>query len=150
MPYASNVKNLSGQAIYTGDAMGTYTIKHASASLSYGYFEGQVSLTASFEPSGGIEGSMTGIRNIEELYLNGHDPLSDFADQVQLSAEYDSSGRSFAGDGWGGYFLGPSGSGQTPTGTAGWFGGLTIEHRSCKGFTCTRAILDGSFGAQRE
>ncbi|MXY15171.1 MAG: hypothetical protein F4Y53_05785, partial [Proteobacteria bacterium] len=137
MPYAGNVKNLSGQATYTGDAMGVYTVTRSLGSLrTYGYFEAKISLTASFGSSGEIVGNMTGIENIEERYLNGSDPLSIFADQVNFSANYDNSGRSFAGDSWGGYFLGPSDSVQTPTGVAGWFEGLTIEERSCSGFVC--------------
>ena len=128
--------------------MGAYTIKHASTPLSYGYFEGGVSLTASFGFSGEIVGSMTEIRDIEERYLNSHDPLSGFGDRVSFSAEYDSSGRSFAGDGWGGYFLGPSDS--APSGLAGWFKGVTIEESGCSGFTCRTARLHGSFGAQRD
>ena len=151
MPYAGNVKNLSGQATYTGDAMGVYKVTRSLGSLrTYGYFDAQVSLTASFGSSGEVVGSMTGITDTEERYLNGHDPLSIFGDQVAFSANYDSSGRSFAGDSWGGYFLGPSDNGQTPTGVAGWFEGLTIEERSCSDFVCRTARLEGSFGAQRE
>ena len=158
MPYAGNVKNLSGQATYTGNAMGVYRIRHTPGSLrTYGYFEAQVSLTASFGSSGEIVGSMTDIADIEELILNRRNPLSRFGDPSSFTANYDDSGRSFAGDScgtsgceWGGYFLGPSGAGQVPTGVAGWFEGLTIKGRNCSSFACSTARLEGSFGAQRE
>ena len=169
MPYAGNVKDLGEvTATYVGNAMGVYTIKYTLGSLrTYGYFEAQVNLTASFGPDGKIAGNMTGIRNIEELYLNDHDPLSGYGDEVKLSANYDSSGRSFVGDDgdgcgtagceWGGYFLGPSHKTvgneeilQVPTGAAGWFEGLTIQQLGCSSLICGMAKLDGSFGAQRK
>ena len=159
MPYAGDVRNLSGQATYRGNAIGAYKIAHKpvhspGSVFTYGYFEARVRLTASFGPSGQVEGRMTNIQDLEESYPDGTDPLSGFGDPSPFFADYDSSGSSFANKGcgtsgcdWGGYFLGPSDSGQVPTGAAGWFEELGITE-PCTPFVCRTVKLDGSFGAQ--
>lgn len=153
MPYIGNVKNLSGQATYRGNAIGAYSILGTSIR---GDFEGEVSLTASFGSSGQVEGRMTRIVDIKTLYLEYHDPLSGFGNPAPFSASYGSSGRSFANTScgtadcdWGGEFLGPSGNGAVPTGAVGWFENLTVHKDSDSGERRT-ARLDGAFGAQRQ
>lgn len=152
MPYTGDVKNLSGVATYRGNAIGAYSILDT---LTRGHFTAKASLTASFGSDGQIEGRMTEIADIEELFLNSRDPLSGFGDPLPLYAEYDASGRSFSNKScgtadcdWGGYFLGPSDGGQAPTGAAGWFKKLTIHDDSNSGGRRT-ARLDGPFGAQQ-
>ena len=154
MPYAGDVKSLVGEAIYTGDAMGAYQI--SDLTTTHGFFEAQISLTATFGPDGRVEGRMTGMNDTERLFLEGENPLSILSDPLSFSADYDSSGRSFANRDcgiascdWGGYFLGPTG--QAPTGAAGWFRNLTIDKIIGSGITASRITtrLDGSFGAQR-
>ena len=157
MPWAGDVKNLSGQATYKGNAIGAYEVTRSLGSLiTYGYFEAQVLLTASFGPNGQVEGRMTNIEDLEERYPDGNSPLSSFRDPSPFIADYDSSGRSFtnrdcgtSGCDWGGYFLGPSASGQVPTGTAGWFEGLSMSE-PCTPVLCRTATLEGAFGAQRQ
>ena len=150
MPYAGNVKNLGRNATYTGNAIGAYQVL---STATRGYFSARVNLTASFGSSGQVQARVVKASDIEESYHNSRDPLSGFGDSASLSADYDSSGRSFAGDcgaggcEWGGYFLGPSDSGQVPTGAAGWFKKLTIHQDLSDGSRRT-ARLDGSFGAQ--
>ena len=94
MPYAGDVRNLSGQATYTyyGNATGAYSILDTS---NRGYFTARVSLTASFGSGGQVEGRMAKIADIEKLWEEGRDPLSGFGDLPLSSAGYDSSGRSF-------------------------------------------------------
>ena len=153
MPYAGNVKNLSGQATYKGHAIGSYSILNTSIR---GHFTALVSLTASFGSSGQVQGRMTELIDIEDLFENNREPLSDFDNPLQFSADYDSSGHSFTGTGstdcgttgctWKGRFLGPSGSGQVPTGVVGEFRKLNTND----GANPSRTVrLDGSFGAQR-
>ena len=159
MPYAGDVKTLSGRATYKGNAIGVYKIADKpvpsqGSVFTYGYFEAQVRLTASFGPSGQVEGRMTNIQDLEESYPEGTDPLSGFGNPSPFFADYDSSGSSFANKGcgtagcdWGGYFLGPSGSGQAPSSAAGWFEELSIAG-PCTSFVCRTVKLDGSFGVQ--
>ena len=144
MPYAGNVRALAtGNATYTGGAAGVYRIEDTD---DYGYFQANVQLTASFGEGGRVEARMTGITS------QSGSPSFNFGDSPPLFADY-SGGNRFAGRShgpvWGGQFFGPSGSGQNPSGVAGWFEKVPVDDPAPSDpLNPGRAHLSGSFGAK--